>query len=283
MFSVKHRVAVVASVAILSWASAAGVAQANPSAPPGPPVAIQTKHSEYRPSLSLPTIAAGLTSTTAGQCALPLSSRKGGWVCPLPGAKTTALRHPSSLRHPAAAQNQEYCNSSGCYYEYDDFHVDFQSDPLVFGYSNDVITDGDAYVNWQLDGARTTSNPARIRTNAVVQDVIFSGDLQNGAVGVNNGGDVVSNASPVVLNGPFTPDTYISWPNGGYVNYDSHNDDHNTAVEASINFPNEPGTWYYYVRSPVSHTTDHEIWRFQGPDQLPGGNTAGLGWNPPGT
>lgn len=112
---------------------------------------------------------------------------------------------------------------------------------------------------------------------------IFRGALSNGAVGVPMGGSVIHQTQPQFVEGPILVGRPSNLPNpSGMVLEDRRMDDHNYVVQISVEFSEYPGYWYFYARSPVAHYDDddpNDIYRFQGPDKLPGNpNDAGWKW-----
>ncbi|WP_050787222.1 LGFP repeat-containing protein [Rhodococcus jostii] len=219
-----------------------------------------------------------MQAPAAAQCAAPLGSRVGAWTCTKAGGAAAALPAPPQFNGPG-----EYCdvNFGGCWNVYDDFRADYQGD-VVFGAGPQIIGNGSVVVEWKLAGPYTQITRATVSSNdAVMGRVVFAGALQNGAVGVANGGSLIHSTQPQFAPGPHMTGRAVGLPNpSGMELEDRRMRDHNYVVQISVEFSEWPGYWYFYVRSPVAHYDDddpNDIYRFMGADQLPG-NPVGGDW-----
>ncbi len=214
------------------------------------------------------------------QCSLPIASRVDAWAC------QQSPRVPSAAPDPQAraAAVSEYCDPSfgGCWRQYDDFRADYEVN-VIFGADDQIIGQGTGYVEWQLAGPYTSIRNAYLTSHdAVLSRVVFSGALQNGAVGVENGGSLIHKTQPQFVNGPHIVGNPVHPGDlSKFTLEDRKMDDHNYAFQISAEFSEWPGYWYFWVRSPVAHYDEEDpddIYRFQGAGQLPG-NPVGAGWN----
>ncbi len=217
-----------------------------------------------------------MQAPAAAQCAAPLGSRVGAWTCTKAGGAAAALPAPPQFNGPG-----EYCdvNFGGCWNVYDDFRADYQGD-VVFGAGPQIIGNGSVVVEWKLAGPYTQITRATVSSNdAVMGRVVFAGALQNGAVGVANGGSLIHSTQPQFAPGPHMTGRAVGLPNpSGMELEDRRMRDHNYVVQISVEFSEWPGYWYFYVRSPVAHYDDddpNDIYRFMGADQLPGNPVGG--------
>ncbi|MCW2539011.1 MAG: hypothetical protein JWN95_736 [Frankiales bacterium] len=144
------------------------------------------------------------------------------------------------------------------------------------GYGGKTIGNAHFLVEWHLTGGQSLESPVQSRVSRYTVHTIFTGALSNGAKGVPNGGSVKKqcgpNTRPVAA-----ANALVSYPSGCRLS-DKTSFDHNQIVEASWTFSDYPGYWYFFVRSPVSHSTDKVTYRFGLADSLPG-NAALGGWN----
>jgi hypothetical protein len=198
------------------------------------------------------------------QCSKPVAQRTGAWFCPQtdkPAAKAT----------PAETG---FCNFSGCYTEYDNRHIDFQSDTDYWGYGSWTAGTVSFKTEWSLDGGTAiTAKPVILTTSIPVTNVHFTGDLFNpppGKVGTEIPGKYYASSAG---NSSGT----ISWPfpDAGYTAWDSDNYNRTCVIEASWALPDYPGYWYVYVKSPIAsngngrNTPPFGAFYFRGADQLP--------------
>jgi hypothetical protein len=146
-----------------------------------------------------------------------------------------------------------FCNVSGCYYKYDDFHSDFQSSNGFFGVAGQTLGTVSFYVDWQITGASTVSRPVRWSTTSATVGVLWSGDLINAAKGVV-GTQVPGAFAPYVL-GSAAPSVQYTWNPNGYKSYDNTMYDHSQVHEFTWSVAGYPGSWYVYVKSISAHTS----------------------------
>jgi hypothetical protein len=205
--------------------------------------------------LAAPADEARVVAANEGQCSKPLAERAGGWSC----------------RTAPVAAVTGYCNASGCYKRYDDFHVDWATvGSFTYGYGGSVVGSGNAYMNWQLAGPNTTSYPARVKLSSSTTDMVGSISLLNGAQNTT-GGSLLK--GPYICcspewNRPHGPNITYAWPaDRKIITRDDTAWDNNSVVEFSWTVPGYPGYWFMWVRSVVSHTTlrnsgGNSIYRF---------------------
>lgn len=196
------------------------------------------------------------------QCSLPLSSRQGKWWCP---GKSGGFADVVSAG--VKTNSTAYCNSSGCYNRYDDYHVDFGSNYGNWGYGSKVLGKEGHYVNWQLSGAQDVSKPVQYTNSVATQNVIFTGDLINAAAGQT--GTAVAGKFSLYNAGNIAAGSTKRWDPNGYKSYDNTQFDHSQVHQFSWEYPGYSGYWYSYVKSVVSHSATKTIYKFNAVSSLP--------------
>ena len=218
-----------------------------------------------------------LSAASAGedQCTKPVAERVGNWVCYT--TATGAVQPARSATVTPAATG--FCNSSGCYERYDDFHADFDSYDATFGYGTKVLGSEHHYVDWQITGAQIVAKPAQMYTSISTTSLIYTGDLLNAAPGAT--GSSISGKYATYSAGNAAPFEVKAWLPNGYKSYDNTMWDHSQVVEFTWNVPGYSGYWYAYVKSISSHTTvlgTGAIYRFAAVTGLPASPYGG-GWH----
>lgn len=208
-----------------------------------------------------------LTATTSAdpdpQCALPVADRVGAWVCPDPdtpsdGGGTTYILPPCAL-------------TFSCWARTGDSTAEWTG-TVYYGWGVKTLGSVSPSIKWRLNGGRTYSQPSW-RATGHTRNMIFSASLFNGAPGVARGGSYIRGSLDFSNHVPFVaPNTTVTWT---YSHYDDRMWDHNVATEFSWEVPGYRGYWYFYVRSPSSHTTRlgrTAVYRFADPNRggLPG-------------
>ena len=249
----------VASTAFPGWAFAASTA-ATPSPAP-------TAGTAYRDYLATPT--SGANSATvetvgAAECGKQISARQGNWAC-FETAGKTASSAPSGASAAAAATS--YCTNGGCYQRYDDFHADYQSTQLTWGYGSQPLGIESHYVNIQLTGASAQAKAVTYRNSSATSNVFFTGDLINAAPGAV--GTSVSGSFSLYSAGAVAANTSKSWSPNGYKIYDNTQFDHSVVNQFSWEKTGYEGYWYVYVKSISAHTnvrnSTSALYRFRSP------------------
>lgn len=203
-------------------------------------------------------------ATINPQCNQPVSERVGNWWCPTAGGSAPTQAHATpALTTPTGG----FCNSSGCYHQYDDFKVDFESSNGSWGYGPTTLGVESHSITWQLTGAESRAQPVSYFNSVPTTDVIFSGDLFNAAPGVE--GDPVGGANGVNVVGNVDAFTPTRWNPNGFKSYDNTAYDHSQVIQISWKYPGYDGYWYTYTKSPSSHDSAKTTYRFDGVDQLP--------------
>jgi hypothetical protein len=157
---------------------------------------------------------------------------------------------------PAATTG--WCNGGGCWFRYDDFHVDFNSNQFAYGHGSTYLGSGNYYINWQLTGPKTNVGPSYVILSTATSSVVGSSALLNGAQGTS-GGSLL--AGPVTCCTPewtysHPANTRYQWPTNRLPWFRDYSAwDHNTTVRYSWHIPGYSGYWYVWARSVVSHTT----------------------------
>lgn len=65
---------------------------------------------------------------------------------------------------------------------------------------------------------------------------------------------MIHNTQPIFEDGPFAAGSVVNVSNkAGLQLSDRQADDHNYALQISVEFEGLPGYWYFFARSPVSH------------------------------
>lgn len=213
-------------------------------------------------------LGAAQNASAADQCAKPVSQRTGAWLCV--GTKATL----------ASPQSTGFCNFAGCYTEYDNRHIDFNSNTDYWGYGGHNIGTVQFFLEWSLDGGYAiTAKPVRLTTSTPVTNVHFIGDLFNpppGATGTEVPGKYYASSagnSSGVISWPF--------PDQGYTAWDQQNFNHTCVIEATWSLPDYPGYWYVYAKSPIAssgngrNTPPFNNYWFSGISKLPADPFAG--------
>lgn len=196
------------------------------------------------------------------QCGKPVAGRVGKWWCPAAGGAFA-----DKVRAAVTPNSTGYCNSSGCYNRYDDYHVDFGSNSGNWGYGGRVLGQETHYVNWQLTGAQNVSKPVQYFNSVSTTSVVFTGDLINAAAG-QTGTEVPGKFS--LYNAGNVPANVVArWNPNGYKSYDNTQFDHSQVHQFSWNFPGYSGYWYSYVKSVVSHSPTKTVYKFNAVNSLP--------------
>lgn len=225
------------------------------------------------PARPVPAATAKPASST-DQCSKPVSKRVGRWTCY--AASTTS----SAVAPQLTSTQTGWCDNGGCYERYDDFHVDYNSRDLYFGYGTRTLGFEHHYVNWQLVGSRITAKPAQYFVSIATASNTFSGSLLNAAPG--RGGSVIPGTLEPGRNFGYSQSfTVIRWLPNGFTSYDNTQWDHSQVIEFSWKVPGYPGYWYSYVKSVCSHTQQRNvqgaIYRFDPVTGVPA-NPYGSGW-----
>lgn len=209
----------------------------------------------------------------SAQCSKPISQRTGAWMCAPSGMVGRPVRTAGATM--ASTPRSEYCNGWGCWSVWNDFYASFYGTSIYLGYGGKTIANVHMDIEWHLQGAQSLALPVYSRVNQYTVHTIFSGALSNGADGVAGGGSVKQTCNPNTRPAAAAY-ALVSYPNGCKL-YDNASYDHNQVVQASWNFSNYPGYWYFYARSPVSHDGNRAIYRFHNASDLSGSSSVG-GW-----
>lgn len=255
------RAALVAVVCVASTAFS-GSALAASTAAQAP-----TSGTAYRDYLATPAGAASsVTVETVGaaECGKQISARQGNWACFETAGKVASAAPPGAS---AAAAATSYCNNGGCYQRYDDFHADYQSTQLTWGYGSQPLGIESHYVNIQLTGASSQAKAVTYRNSTATSNVFFTGDLINAAPGAV--GSSVSGAFSLYSAGSVAANTSKSWSPNGYKIYDNTQFDHSLVNQFSWEKTGYQGYWYVYVKSISAHTdvrnSTSALYRFRSP------------------
>lgn len=227
-------------------------------------------------------------SPISDQCSLPVESRTGNWTCGDPAHPTTpaeaaaaeaaaaAAAGPSSLLAiGSSVPRSEHCNGWGCWSVFNDFFAEFYTTSVYDGYGGQTVGNLHFLVEWHNTGAQVAAGPVQSTYSAYTVNTVFSGALSNGAHNVV--GSEISSCSPQTV-GAAAANQTVTYSKGCRLPPDYNNWDHNMAIESSRTLSQYPGTWWFFAKSPVSHTTDKVNWRFSTADILPGDSARG-GWN----
>lgn len=96
---------------------------------------------------------------------------------------------------------------------------------------------------------------------------LLDGSVLNGAVGVVGS---VKNSCPSGVFGSSSAGVLKTWTPSGCVVYDNASWDNEMAVQVSWYEPNYPGRWWCYIKSPVGHSDDKQLYLFRSDAGLPG-------------
>lgn len=125
----------------------------------------------------------------------------------------------------------------------------------------------------------------RVRTRATVVELDtrrttthhqFDGTVWNGAAGVVGS---LKNSCPLAYYGLTAAGSLRQWTPNGCACYDSESYDHEGVLDISWWDPAYQGRWWTYVKSPVAHSSDHQIFLFSASAALPG-NPWSAGYDP---
>lgn len=204
------------------------------------------------------------------QCSVPVSGRRGGWVCPPEVAGATATEvAPMSVTPMAVNQRCVVVGVKGCW------NVDasnrsfayFYAAGMLYGCSTTVLGKVDFDFSWTLSGPAIKANPIRVKFTRATTHTNFEGSIFNGAVGVKGS---IKNSCPAAYYGTTASYTYRQWLPSGCVAYDNESWDHESVIQVSWWDSAYRGRWWTYIKSPVAHSTDKQLYLFRSDVGLPG-------------
>ncbi len=189
-----------------------------------------------------------LTADTDPPCTSD-TGREGPWVCAVPDTTPDG---------GATAQISGGCNLTlTCYSRptssYADWHgkISYGWYSLFGGYH----AIGTIYlrVEWESNGPWVDSEMFyTVVGTDHTQNVRFNAELFNGAPNARHGGSPIRRTKDQSHNYSYVPSYHeITWD---YWEYDDDMWDHNVVNQFRWSAPGHPGYWYFYVRSPTSHT-----------------------------
>ncbi len=190
-------------------------------------------------------------TTTDPQCVLPAEERVGAWVCDNPDGPTEG--ETTANVWPTCSLTQScWARTSALTAEWDG--------RLYYGWGLKTLGTVSPTIKWRLNAGRAYSRPSW-RATGHTRNVMFSASMYNGAPNVPRGGSYISGSLDFSPHVRFVaPNTTVTWPGDDYSHRDVSMWDHNVVTQFSWEVPGYPGYWYFYIRSPVSHTTRLGLW-----------------------
>ncbi len=128
---------------------------------------------------------------------------------------------------------------------------------------------------WTLSGPAIKAYPIQVRYSNTTSGTLFDGSIFNGPVGVVGS---IKNSCEGAAFGTTLGGVLRTWTPSGCVAYDSDSWDHESVVEVSWYVPGHSGRWWCYIKSPVAHSTDKQLYLFRADAGL-SGDPWSAGWD----
>jgi hypothetical protein len=197
-------------------------------------------------------MAAGQVETSgAEQCALPVTARKGAWLCL---NATTTGHQPRTKPNGDVNMNGPVCAALGCYYYLDTYYVYFDGTG-TYGYGGTRLGSIYLYVEDSFSGGRSYSKRFQFESTRGVRTLAASGERLYFS-GTHPEGYPVSGGASYQEWGPYGPyssGTLVSaFGSGGYTYSETSAAWAGIAHEFTWTDPSSsyPGRWYAWWKSP---------------------------------
>jgi hypothetical protein len=211
-------------------------------------------------------LTAPATAEPPDQCAMPVSERTEAWTCFEADAAAPAARTDE-----ATAAASRWCRPigavPGCWQVGSNrARAQFHSNNIAFGWGSTTVGRVSLDYYWTLSGPSIIAKPVQVRNTAPTISTTFKGYIMNGARDVVGS---VKNRCNDRDYGPTGAGALRQWT-GGCTIYDNDSWDHESVIETQWRMVGYPGYWFIYIKSPVAHSNDKEIYLFTDHEDLPG-------------